>query len=195
MEGVEPPPSRFPTVRARTLVRPDQATVGWPKIPGVKFSGLVNGLSVLDFGRGFDARWESGIITEPPILTKRKYVVLVPKVDTDGNEVDGIRSTTLQAPLGTYAGWNLRRAGFAEDELCSLTGSFIPFHTSRGEREAAGDPRPSLEERYGEHVGYVAAVKKAADNLVKQNLLLEEDVARLIAEAEKSDVLRPRSEQ
>lgn len=74
----------------------------------------------------------------------------VPKVDADGNDIAGIRSVTVQAPLGTYTGWNLRREGFGEDELCGPNGSFIPFAETKAEREAAGDPRLSLEERYGD---------------------------------------------
>ncbi|MFL6711477.1 MAG: alpha/beta hydrolase domain-containing protein, partial [Sulfurifustis sp.] len=102
----------------------------------------------------------------------------------------GLRSVSLQAPLGTYTGWNLRRAGFAEDEVCGLTGSFIPFARTRAEREANGDPRPSLEERYGTHDGYVAAVRAAANRLVAQRLLLGADAERLITQAEASSVLK-----
>jgi hypothetical protein len=96
---------------------------------------------------------------------------------------------TLEAPLGTYAGWNLRRAGFAEGEECGLTGSFIPFATTRAAREAAGDPRPSLEERYGDHAGYVAVVRAAAARLVAARLLLQADADAIIAAADASPVL------
>jgi hypothetical protein len=111
-------------------------------------------------------------------------------VNADGNEVDGVRSLTQQAPLGTYAGWNLRRAGYAENELCSLQGSFIPFSKTKAERQAAGDPRASLEERYGSHDKYVETVKKAAQQLQKEGFLLPEDARWLIDQAARSDVLR-----
>ena len=114
----------------------------------------------------------------------------MPRVAADGNGVDGVRSASLQAALGTYTGWNLRRAGHAEDELCGLQGSFIPFATTRAEREKTGDPRLSLEERYRDHAGYVAAVKTATNDLAAKGFLLPEDAARLVTEAEKSDVLR-----
>lgn len=191
LEGIQPPKSQISTLREGTLVASDQASIGWPNIPGVKYTGLLNALTLLDFGPQFDAREESGILREPPtVVTGRDYVVLVPKVDSDGNEIAGIRSTTLRAPLGTYTGWNLRRAGFAEDEVCGLQGTFVPFKKTRAGREAAGDPRPSLEERYGDHAGYVAAVREAAEELVGQGFLLPEDAARLVAQAEASDVLR-----
>ena len=188
LEGVAPPPSQYPTLQKQTLVSSDK--LGWPAIPGVKYSGLINELALLDYGPEFHARDESGILTEPPVATGRRYVVLMPKVDADGNEVDGVRSATLQAPLGTYTGWNLRRPGHAEDELCGLQGSFIPFATTRAEREKNGDPRLSLEERYRDHAGYVNAVKAATKDLAAKGFLLPEDAARLVSAAERSDVLQ-----
>lgn len=188
--GVEPPPSQIATVRGGTLVRPTKASIRWPEIPGVKYTGVLNELTLLDFGSQFGPRNGSGIVREPPtVISGRDYVVLVPKVDADGNEMAGIRSTTVQAPLGTYTGWNLRRAGFAEDELCGLSGSFIPLARTRAERMTKGDPRPSLEDRYGTQAGYVAAVRAAADRLVAQRLLLPEDAERLVQQAQASGVL------
>jgi hypothetical protein len=100
-------------------------------------------------------------------------------VDADGNEIGGVRLPDLAAPLGTYTGWNPRRAGFAEGELC-LLGSYIPFAATKSERRAAGDPRPSLEERYPSHDAYVEAVARAAHELREARLLLDEDVERYI---------------
>jgi hypothetical protein len=48
--------------------------------------------------------------------------------------------------------------------VCNYTGGMVPFFKTKAQRVAAGDPRLSLEERYGTHDGYVAAVRKAADN-------------------------------
>ncbi|HEX7841355.1 MAG TPA: alpha/beta hydrolase domain-containing protein, partial [Kofleriaceae bacterium] len=104
--------------------------------------------------------------------------------------VAGLRGVGLEVPLGTYTGWNLRRAGFAEGEECGLTGSFIPFARTRAERAASGDPRPSLEERYGDHAGYVAAVRAAAARLVAARLLLQADADAVSAQADASSVLR-----
>jgi hypothetical protein len=189
--GAEPPANRYPTLREGTLVRPNQGSVGWPNIPGVKYTGSPNGFTLLSFGPQFSYRNDSGIVREPPAaVSGRDYVVLVPKVDGDGNEIAGVRSTMIQAPLGTHSGWNLRRAGFSEDELCGLTGSYIPFAKSTAERMAKGDPRPSLEERYGTHDRYVEAVRAAAGRLVTQGFLLPEDAARLIREARDGSVLR-----
>ena len=116
--------------------------------------------------------------------------MLVPRVDADGNELGGLRPVGVEAPIGTFTGWNLRRAGFAEDEECGLTGSFIPFAATRAERDASGDPRLSLEERYHDHAGYVAAVRAAADRLVAARLLLAADADLIVAQADASAILR-----
>jgi hypothetical protein len=110
--------------------------------------------------------------------------VLVPQVDADGNDVGGIRSAHLQVPVGTYTGWNLGRAGRFENGFCSLQGSFVPFARTRQERLDAGDPRPSLEERYPTKEAYVDAVRRATTRLVEQRMLLSQDAARLVGEAE-----------
>jgi len=127
-----------------------------------------------------DADDESGILTEQPVAPDLAYNILEPAVDADGNDIDGVRSTTLQAPLGTYMGWNYRAAGFGEGDLCDLTGSFIPFAGTQAQRIANGDPRLSLHERYGNNAGYVAAVTAAANNLVSEGLLLPDDATSII---------------
>lgn len=187
-DGKEPPPSVYPTLRARQLVRPAQ--LAWPSIPSVKYQALANAMPVLDFGPGFRAVDESGIISVEPPIERGEYTILVPQVDSDGNDLGGIRTTTTAVPLGTYTGWNYRSEGFAAGELCSLNGGYIPFHRTRAERLAAGDSRPSLEERYRDHRGYVVAVRDAAARLVASRLLLPEDAQRLMQEAEASGVLR-----
>jgi hypothetical protein len=199
-DGVQPPPSAVPRLRDGTLVPP--AKVNFPSIPAnnyegisrpaVTFLALANPLRVRNRGPLFNGEDESGIITiEPPqVVGTRQYTILVPQVDADGNDLGGVRSATLQAPLGTYTGWNLGRADRWPNHLCSLQGSFIPFAETRAERMLVGDPRPSLEERYGSDDGYVAAVRAATQRLVGQRLLLPEDAVRLISEAEASDVLR-----
>ena len=102
----------------------------------------------------------------------------------------------LSAPLGTYTGWNVTTSGLYEGQLCgssfgaSPIGGFIPFAKTKAERTASGDPRLSLEERYNDHDGYVQAVKAAADKLVRDGYLLQQDAASMIAQAEQSSVLK-----
>ncbi len=179
--GHRPPRSRVPRIGDGTLVPSlPQSVQGFPEIPGVRYTGRFNDLFVNDEN------------AQPPEhVPGTEYGVLVPRVDEDGNDIGGVRSVELQAPLGTYTGWNVRRPGFIEDEPCGLTGSFIPFKTTRAERLAAGDPRLSLEERYGTHARYVRTVERAARRLVRQGFLLEEDGERLIQEAKDRDIGLP----
>ncbi|MBI4540840.1 MAG: hypothetical protein HY704_15160 [Gemmatimonadetes bacterium] len=188
--GREPPPSMYPRISDGTLVGPDQESTGFPRIPGVEYPRRMNEYQVFDYGPEFRSK---GIITNhpPKMLAGKKYGTLVPKVDADGIDSAGVRPLAMMVPVGTYTGWSLRseHAG-AENELWRLRGSFIPFAESKAERMARGDPRLSLEERYGSHEGYVARVRAAAGELVAKRLLLQEDADRIVDEAMKSDVLR-----
>jgi hypothetical protein len=198
--GAVPPSSVVPRVRDGTLVPAPQ--LRFPAIPANTYEGIIraavkvpslpNTLAVRDYGPLFRGADESGIITvEPPaVVGPRGYTILVPAVDDDGNDVAGRLSIALLAPLGTYTGWNFGRGDRWPERMCALEGSFIPFARTRAERLAVGDPRPSLEERYGNTQGYVAAVRAAARRLVEQRLLLPEDADRLINEALVSEVLR-----
>jgi hypothetical protein len=104
-----------------------------------------------------------------------------------------VKSPLVANPLGTYTGWNRTARGFAAGQPCGFSGGFIPFAEARAERIASGDPRLSLEERYGTHETYVRGVRETANRLVRERLLLAEDAARIVAEAERSDVLRGRA--
>ncbi|MBV9508112.1 MAG: hypothetical protein JO323_24225 [Acidobacteriia bacterium] len=189
-KGTPPPPSQYPRLDRAELTLPTQAALGSPLIPGVPLpDGLINPLYDYDFGRGFRYNDVSGAISlEPPVI-KQVLPSLVVKVDADGNETTGVASTLHQAPLGTYLGWNVIAQGFFKGRECGLNGAFIPFAKTKAQRLASGDPRPSLEERYGSHDGYVAVVKRATERLVRDRFLLPADAARLLAEAQASDVL------
>ena len=187
-KGTEPPPSEYPRLSAGQLVQPAAAAMGFPKIPGAP-APVINSLPDYDFGPGFHYSDLSGVISVEPPRVKQTIPLLVPKTDADGSDVGGVPSVLRQAPLGTYLGWNVTASGFERGQICSLNGGYIPFARTKAERIAAGDPRASLEERYGSHAGYVAQVKTAAEKLVAQRFLLQEDAAKLIAQAEASDVL------
>lgn len=175
-DGKAPPPSRFPRVSDGTLVPPTPADkFGFPAIPGVTYHGKYSVLSMKDFK-----------VQPPRSISGTEYPALAPKVDADGNDIAGIRSVSLEVPLATHMGWNHRRAGFMEDDLCYLQGSTIPFAKTAAERGA--DPRPSLQERYGTQANYVAKVEAAADKSVKEGFLLPEDAARIISDARKLDL-------
>ena len=120
--------------------------------------------------------------TQPPII-KQIIPTLVPRVNADGNEIAGVASVLHQAPLGTYLGWNIQASGFLKDQICGFSGGYVPFATTRAERVEAGDPRLSLEERYGTQEGYVCTARRAAEGLVRDRFLLRADADRVIAEA------------
>jgi hypothetical protein len=113
------------------------------------------------------------------------YDTKVCAVDADGNEVAGIRLPPISVPLGTYTGWNVYRA--QPCELCDRDGSLIPFARTRTEREASGDSRPSLEERYGSRDSYVARVEATAAALVADRLLLPADADAYVKAARGCD--------
>lgn len=188
-KGTEPPASRYPRLDRGELVRPNKAAMGFPDIPGAPSpDGLINAVLDHDFGPRFNYKDVSGIITKEPPAIRNVLTTLVPKSDSDGIDVSGVGSVLRQAPLGTYLGWNPTATGFDKGKQCTLSGGYIPFAKTRAERQAKGDPRPSIEERYKDHNGYVAAVKKAAEQAVKDRFLLPEDAATLVAQAEASDV-------
>ena len=182
-EGKAPPPSRVPRIADGTLVAPDQ--VAWPKIPGVRFAGLFNGSGERDFGPGVSGN--KGIITKLYPETLYPHRVLVPQVDAVGNDIAGIRHPFVSTPVATLTGWNTRTAEFGGDDLCDLLGSTIPLPKTRAAADVAGDPRPSLEELYGDRDGYIAKVTAAAKALEADRLLLPEDVEMLVREAGQSE--------
>jgi Alpha/beta hydrolase domain len=115
--------------------------------------------------------------------------MLVPRVNADGNEVSGVASVLHQAPLGSYLGWNVTASGFFKGQICGFAGGYVPFARTRAERLAAGDPRLSLEERYGTQEGYMCVVRRAAESLVKDRFLLKADADRIVAAAATAHVL------
>ena len=179
-DGTTPPPSRIPTRADGTLVSIDEWRRQFPAIPGIATPRAPNALPLLDFGPDV----ERGILKEPPdVVAGRQYTVLVPAVDRDGNDMPGVRAPMVAAPLGTYTGWNPRARGHGHGAQLRFEGSYIPFPESPQEREATGDPRLSILERYPDKAAYVAAITTAARELVAQGLMLEEDVERCAAAA------------
>ncbi len=187
-QGIEPPPSNYPRLEDGMLVTVDEARAAFPAIPGVPFPMGQNPLELLDFGPLFGRL--GGVLTLQPPALGPTYSQYVPKPDEDGLDIAGVRPMQIRVPIGTNTGWNVRAAGHRAPNLCVLTGSHIPFFETRAEREAAGDPRLSLEERYHNHHGFVRAVRRGARELVRERFLLQEDADRLIQAARDSDILR-----
>jgi len=161
--GTLPPASRYPSRNDGTLVPPMAEAVGFPQIPDVQYSGQMTKPAVINFD------------VMPPVKGAA-YPAFVPKTDPDGRDIAGLHLPTLDAPIGTHTGWNFRKAGFSEGELCENNGSMLPFAATREERLKNNDPRLSIAERYPKEGDRAAAITKAAKQLVQDRLLLEEDV-------------------
>ena len=155
--GAAPPPSAHPTLRQESLTALDK--LRFPALPGVTDPRLVEG---------------------PPA----PLPYLVPQVDEDGNDIAGIRVPEVAVPLATTTGWSFRapRIG-SPNTIVALTGSYIPFARTKAERDAKGDPRPSIEERYKNKDDYLARIRAAALSLVKRGLMLTEDVDNSVQRA------------
>jgi len=169
--GTVPPDSMVPRRGDETGV--PAAAVHMPAVPGVVWAPGDNPV-------GLPVDW-----TNPPAAPVQPYPTMVAAIDADGNEVAGLRLPHLAVPLGTYTGTNVYKD--LPSELCDRDGTFIPFARTRADRERTGDPRLSLEERYGTREAYVAKVRAAADALVAARLLLAEDAARYVTAAAASD--------
>lgn len=186
-----PPPSLYPTLAKGELVLPTAQHLGFPAIPGAPApDGKFKTFLLYDFGPTYLRRTASGVISKSPPTIGGTITSLVPRVDADGNEVGGVRTPWMQVPLGTYLGWNVQASGYYAGQQCGFQGGYIPFAQTRAERMRRGDPRPSLEERYGNHQGFVDRVRAATQDLVRQRLLLPEDAARIVREADASSVLK-----
>ncbi|MFI4867922.1 MAG: alpha/beta hydrolase domain-containing protein [Steroidobacterales bacterium] len=173
-----PPPSRYPRIDDATLVPIHR--YAFPEIPGASVPHDPSQAWRLDFG----PRWRQGVQDVQPPIVGQAFPVLVPQVDPDGNERGGIRLPEFSAPLATYTPWNLRDASIgAPDQRVAFEGSFLPFAKDAATRQLAGDPRPSVSERYRDRGDYLERYTAALDALIRDRYLLAEDRAALLHSA------------
>jgi hypothetical protein len=188
-DGTAPPPGVYPRIDKGTLVDWRQKETGFPALPGVRYPEVIQNPSAFDYGPEFLTK---GILSIDPPRVLGRYAVRVPKCGPDGNDLGTLLPPEVAVPLATHTGWNLRRrdAG-AEAMLASLAGSYIPFAKTRAERQAAGDPRESIAERYGTFTEYRRRFSAACDELIQGRYLLREDADRLLAGRDKLRDLFP----
>jgi hypothetical protein len=182
VKGTTPPASQYPTVASGQLVVPDQALVGFPDLSNVTvpngaaatatplsftYTGKVNQLFVTDYSNA-----------APAANLTKEYTVLVPKVDSNGNETSGVRVPEVVAPVATYTSWNVRGTGHAAGDVCTFVGSTVPFATSPATK-AATDPRTTLSTLYTGRADYQGKVAAAADALVSQGYLTTLDATNV----------------
>jgi len=165
-----PPASAYPKISDGTLV--PLHDYNFPAIPGVNRAHEANAAYRIDFG----PKWQEGILTLQPPKVGEAFPVLVPQVDADGNERDGVRLPEITVPLATYTGWNLRDPSIgAPDQRVAFEVSDIPFPKTAEDRQKTGDPRRSIAERYTSREDYLAQYSKALDSLIQQRWVLPED--------------------
>jgi hypothetical protein len=170
--AAEPPPSRYPRLADKTLVR--AADVAFPSLPGVRAPQTL----------------PVGSRVANPLLARggsagAPLPFLVPQTDRDGLELAGVRLPEIAVPLATYTGWNYRNPAIGgADQLYPLLGSYIPFPPTADARAAAHDPRVAVVERYASKQAYLDKVRAAADKLVAQRYLLAEDEPAVLARAD-----------
>jgi hypothetical protein len=178
-EGLEPPPSRMPRVADETAASREECLQRISQIPGMTCPRQLPQRLRLRFGPNPDAAEKPYPPTE-----LGAYPVLVSAYDDDCNDVAGIRLPEIGVPLATYTGWNVRDESMGgPGQMTSgspLLGSTLPFAATRREREASGDPRLSIEERYSDKAAFVDEVRRYALDLVRARFLLDEDVARCV---------------
>jgi hypothetical protein len=191
-QGIPAPASCHPRLEEGTAVSPDSLEPTFSALPGVRFPPRTTRAMRLDYG----PETAQGRTLQLPPIEGETYPSLVSCVDADGNELAGIRLPDLTVPLGTHTGWNLRHDAIGNTGLVigitgGLAGWTLPFAATRADREATGDPRLSIEERYASRQDYLDRVRAAAQALVDAGYLLTEDSARIEAgAAERYDAFR-----
>ena len=103
-------------------------------------------------------------------------------VDDDGNEIGGIVLPEIAVPLAAHTGWNLRHPDIGgAEQLLVFAGAVVPMARNRAEREATGDLRLSVAERYASRAAYLDRVRQAAEALAREGYLLVDDVPLSVA--------------
>ena len=183
-KGTEPPASQYPTVASGNMVAPTQAATGFPNLESVTVpSGPA--ATPIPLSLTFNGEYNQVFVTDysnavPVVNTAKPYTILVPKVDANGNETTGVLVPDVSVPLATYTGWNYRGAGHAIGDGCISNGAAIPFAVSTAAQSGGVDSRTTLNALYGgSRSRYQAAVAKAADALVKEGYLLQDDATNV----------------
>lgn len=174
-DGVEPPASVFPRGRDDTAASREEVLDALGAVPGFALPrpDRLPSLAPMDLG----ARADEGVPTLPARFTGEPYPSPVSAVDADGNETGGVRMPDVSVPVATHAGFNPRHPeSGGEGQILEYLGSTVPFARTAAERAAAGDPRPSVAERYPSRAAYLAEVRAAAERLVEGRYLLAGDV-------------------
>lgn len=179
--GEEPPPSRHPSLDEGTAVESHTLLERFAQLPGVRVPSQTTRAIRLNYG----PEAIQGRTTTLPAVEGEEFPAFVGELDESFNELEGIRLPDLSVPVATYTGWNLRDESIGNPDLYigitgGLAGWTLPLPATRAAREAARDPRASIEERYTDRDDYLDKVSRAALELVADGYLLEEDVLPIV---------------
>jgi hypothetical protein len=179
--GEEPPPSRHPSLDDGTAVESHTLLERFTQLPGVRVPSQATRAIRLDYG----PEAHLGRTTTLPAVEGEEFPALVADLDESFNERGGIRLPDLSVPVATYTGWNLRDESIGNPNLYigitgGLAGWTLPLPITHADREAVGDPRASIEERYADRDDYLDKVTRAALDLAAEGYLLEEDVPEVV---------------
>lgn len=180
-KGINPADSRYPRLDRGELITANEHRQQMTIIPEMRHPGTNFQPLICDYGPDF---LSIRIMTNIPPIVMGHYPTFVPATDKDGNGLGGVRLPGITVPLGTYQGFNPRKKEVnAPDYLVRHIGSFWPFTATKEEREKNGDPRLSLEERYGSKAVYVEKVIGETHKLLDDRLVTREDAEKINAEA------------
>ena len=179
--GEEPPASRHPSLNDGTAVESYTLLERFAQLPGVRVPTQATRAIRLDYG----PEAHLGRTTRLPAAEGAEFPALVADLDESFNERGGIRMPDLAVPVATYTGWNLRDESIGNANLFigitgGLAGWTLPLPPTAAEREATGDPRVSIEERYASREDYLEQVARAAMDLVAESYMLEDDVDEVV---------------
>lgn len=169
----QPLASIWPSARAGTLAVPTSlaASLGGPDLSGVAFTGVA-GTPGLSFNGVFNTLSLNDESVIPSAVSSKLYVVQLPTVDAQGNDVAGVKMPDSSVPLATFTGYSLRKPGFVAGDQNGLSGSQLAFAVTDALRQP-GDPRKSVQALYGSKAGYVTAVNQSVADLVARGLMLD----------------------
>ena len=181
-EGIEPPPSRHPRLADGTAVERREVLAAFPKVPDFERPDPERLWVVREVDLGPEADLGIG---RYPVQEGCTYPCVVSAIDGDGNEVAGVQLPDLIVPVGTHAGWNPRAPeSDAPEQIVPMQGFSLFFPPTKAAREASGDPRRALDERYRSREAYLEQAGEAARKLVEGGYLLEEDVDLVVSACE-----------
>jgi hypothetical protein len=171
LDDTEPPVSAYPKRADGTLA--EATKLGFPAIPE-----MTSPVSLNAGNRAANPLIDSNGGPGTPLP------LLVPAVNSDGNETSGILHPELSVPLATYTGWNfVDSAEESAAALVPLAGSYVPFPATREERLGSDDPRPSIAERYSTKAEFLMQVQQAGEGLIRHRYLLESDLQPILDRA------------